>query len=573
MLTRPTVLVGLIVALLAALTALQYGWIGELSTFQRERMERTLRASTDRFARDLERDFQSLWYVFSVRSQRRAGEEIAQDYEEWLESSDFPALVADAYWVRDDGERREDAAERLSIARVSLTDGSFAPLPWPRTLAALRVPLARSADEHRGRSFHRSDGFTAPLDDGNIAFVVAQTSIDPKSWAIAVLRRDVLAEELLPALVRHHFGTDGERDYDVRLIDTAQDDTVLFSSAPAGTPAALEADYTRYFRDFGGTLLSREDPDMRSLAVETTHRAGSVGTAVARLRRRNLGFSFSVVLVLAASVAVLGIAARRSRRLAQRQMEFVAGISHELRTPIAGISSLSQNLADGVVQDLGQAARYGETIHRESRRLGNMVEGVLQFSAIRAGGYRYEMGDAQVVSFIDDAVAALDPKLLRQTTLDVDIEAGLPVLHGDERALRMVVRNLVSNALKFSGEGGRVRLSAAPAESRHGAQVVLRVQDSGPGIAASEVSSIFEPFFRGRAAQERQIEGSGLGLSLVKEIVEAHAGRIEVSSKPGEGSTFSVYLPVSATPETSPDGRRSLDPAKAHGTGDGGGVQ
>ncbi|MGD8816235.1 MAG: HAMP domain-containing sensor histidine kinase, partial [Acidobacteriota bacterium] len=530
--------------------------------------------STDRFARDLERDFQSLWYVFSVRSQRRAGLEIAEDYEEWVESSDFPDLVAAAYWVSDDGERQEDAAERLSIARVSLTDGSIDPLPWPQPLATLREPLARSADEHRGRNFHRSDGFTMPLDDGNIAFVVAQTSIDPKSWAIAVLRRNVLVDGLLPALVRHHFGTDGERDYDVRLVDTLLNGAPLFSSAQTGSAAAaFAADYTRHLRGFGGTFVSRDDPDARSLAVEAIHRAGSVDTAVAQLRRRNLAFSFGVILVLAASVMVLGVAARRSRRLAQRQMEFVAGISHELRTPIAGISSLSQNLADGVVQDLKQAARYGETIHRESRRLGNMVEGVLQFSAIRAGGYRFEMGAAEVASFIDDAVAALDPKLMRQATLDVDIEAGLPTLHGDERALRMVVGNLVSNALKFSGQGGRVHLSAALAPGRHGAEVVLRVQDSGPGIAAGEVPSIFEPFYRGHAAQEHQIEGSGLGLSLVKEIVEAHAGRIEVSSRAGEGSVFSVHLPVAATPDRSRHGRRSLDPAQVHGAGDGGGAR
>jgi len=543
---RPSVLVALIVALLAALTALQYRWIGELSQYQRQSMERTLRASTDRFARDLERELERLYYVFSVRGSRRAGEEIAQDYAGWLESSDFPQMVASAYWIRRD--RHDDAAEELSVEEILINEGRLVPVAWPTAIDELREPLVASAEAHDRRDFHQSDSFTKTLSDGSIAFVVAQTRVDTKSWVVALLRREVFNDELIGGLVRHHFGADETREYDVRMVDSAQAERPLYLST-AGATATKPADYTRRMRDFGGVFVAGENNDQRTLTVSATHRAGSVDTAVARLRQRNLAFSFGVVLVLAASVGILGIAARRSRRLARRQMEFVAGVSHELRTPIAGISSLSQNLADGVVKDLDHAARYGETIYKESRRLGNMVEGVLQFSAIRSGRYNYTTHEVDLAAVIEDAVETLDPRQLARTRLATDIQAGLPPVRGDERALRSMVRNLASNALKFSRDGGEARVVATCIRRRGGDEIELRVEDNGPGIDAAERAQIFKPFFRGEAAQEQQIEGSGLGLSLVKDIVDAHSGRIEVSSEAGRGSVFRVYLPIAAATE------------------------
>ena len=546
--TRATGLVGLIVVLLAALTVLQYGWIGELSEFQRQQMERNLGASTNRFVRDLDGEFERLFYVFRVRRNRSAGEEIAEDHAEWAESFDLPELVAEAFWIKEESGSsglEDAAAERLRIERISLQNGEFDAAEWPTWLTVIQQPLIESANSHRGRNLHEDDSFTAMLGDHGMAFVVAQTELSPKSWAVAVLRHDVMIEQFLPALVRDHFGPDSERDYEILLFDEADEDRVIFASASEGsTVGATPPDLTRYLRDFGGFFTDRDDGGDRSLAVAVTHRAGSVDAAVARLRRRNLGFSFGVVLVLAASVGVLAVAAQRARRLAARQMEFVAGVSHELRTPIAGISSLSQNLADGVVQDLEHVAHYGEAIHQESRRLANMVEGVLHFSAIRSGRYRYEMRAVDVRSLVDGALKALDPAAAERCDMTVRVQDGLPPLLGDERALQSVVRNLVSNAMKFSEERGEIRLSARAVGDGRKREIELCVEDSGPGIDAAELSHLFEPFFRGRAAQRAQAEGSGLGLSLVKEIVDAHGGRVRVSTNPGDGSTFRVYLPA-----------------------------
>lgn len=541
-------LLALIVVLLTALMALQYRWIGELSDFQHQQKQRALRTSTERFVRDLEGELERVWYTFHVRRGRSAGEEIVDELGEWRASFEFPELVAEAYWVR---ETRDASAgglapdRRFDLQRVSLEDGGFEPLDWPAWLSPLLEPLSESANSHRGRELHESDNFTATLGEHGEAFVVAQTQIAPKSWAIVMLRRDVMVEQFLPSLVRAHFGAGEEREFEVQLVEVGDQDRVVFATAPGGsTGAAASPDLVRHLRDYGGFYRTREEGGGRSLAVAVTHTAGSLDTAVAQLRRRNLGFGFGVLLVLGASVAVLAVAARRARQLAERQMEFVAGVSHELRTPIAGISSLSQNLADGVVQDIDHAARYGEAIHQESRRLGNMVEGVLHFSAIRSGRNRYAMRELDIGDVTDKALAGLDRTAVEKAALQIEIDGDMPLVRGDERALQSVVRNLVSNAIKFGDEGGEITLSATTIGDAANPGIELRVEDRGPGIAASELSRVFEPFFRGKAARSGQVEGSGLGLSLVKEVVDAHGGEIDVASEPGRGTAFRIRLPA-----------------------------
>jgi len=575
--TRASGLLVLIVVLLVALAALQYRWIGDLSGFQRQQMERTLRASTDRFVRTLDWELQRLWYAFHTRRGRSAGEEIVAEHAEWAESFDFPELVSEAFWVREEnGEEARAAAassapeRRLGIRRVSLETGEFSPIEWPPWLTGLQKPLGASAEEHRGRSLHESDNFTADLGDHGIAFVVAQTQLSRKSWAVVILQRQVMDEQFLPSLVRDHYGPDSDRDYEIQIFDEADEDRLFYASAPDTSTAGASPDILRHLSDFGGVYRSRDEGGGRSLAVAVTHRAGSVDAAVGQLRHRNLGFGFGVVLVLGASVGVLAVAARRARRLAQRQMDFVAGVSHELRTPIAGISSLSQNLADGVVQDIEHAARYGQTIHQESRRLANMVDGVLHFSAIRSGRYRYEMGTVEVSDLIDRALEGLDATAVDRFALEVSIEEGLPPLLGDERALQSVVRNLVSNAMKFSKPNDTIRLSAAVVERRGNPEIELCVEDAGQGIAASELAHVFEPFFRGQAAQTGQVEGSGLGLSLVKELIDAHEGRVEVTSTPGKGSRFAVYLPAAGAAEAWEANRQAASADRLQPAGSGG---
>jgi signal transduction histidine kinase len=125
-----------------------------------------------------------------------------------------------------------------------------------------------------------------------------------------------------------------------------------------------------------------------------------------------------------------------------------------------------------------------------------------------------------------------------------EVPESLPKLHGDPAALRSVVQNLISNALKYSRRGGQVTVQAREVQAGDGKALQIVIHDQGDGIPGDEIAQVFEPFFRGKRARATQAQGSGLGLSLVKQVVEGHGGSVEVVSTPGAGSSFLVQLPI-----------------------------
>jgi signal transduction histidine kinase len=271
------------------------------------------------------------------------------------------------------------------------------------------------------------------------------------------------------------------------------------------------------------------------------HPSGSLETAVSSLRRRNLVVSSSILGVLAASMALLVISTRRAQRLARQQMEFVATVSHELRTPLAVIRSASENLADGVVRDDEQIKRYGELLRNEGRRLTEMVEQILEFAGIQSGQRGFALRSVAVGPLLQE-LAASSSSLADEASVAIEltIPEDLPPVLGDEPALRRVFQNLLGNAIKYGAQGQWVGVSAR----KMGNHVRVTVADRGMGIPPAEQARIFEPFYRATDAISAQIQGAGLGLSLVQRIVEAHGGQVTVKSAPGQGSEFMVQLPA-----------------------------
>jgi signal transduction histidine kinase len=303
----------------------------------------------------------------------------------------------------------------------------------------------------------------------------------------------------------------------------------------------------------GGTSTRTTETRMTTVGssphwkLVVTHPSGSLEAAVSSQRRRNLAISSSVLGLLGASMGLLVLATRRAQRLAKQQMEFVAAVSHELRTPLAVIRSAAENLADGVVHDEARIRRYGELMRTEGRRLTEMVEQILEFAGIQSGQRGFALRPVGVGPLLHDIVSA-SSGLIESAGLvvDFDIPGDLPPVLGDEPALRRVFQNLIDNAIKYGAAGGSIRVSAGKSSS----EVSVTVADRGIGIDAADQTRIFEPFYRAADVVAAQMQGAGLGLSLVRRIVVAHGGRVTVKSAPREGSAFTVQIPAVYTPSS-----------------------
>jgi len=278
-------------------------------------------------------------------------------------------------------------------------------------------------------------------------------------------------------------------------------------------------------------------------------RNGSLETIVASTRRRDLAISGGILLLLLATGAALAQFSRRAQRLAEVEMEFVAGVSHELRTPLTVIRTAAFNLRGKVASNPSQVERYGALIQQESERLSAIVEQVLRFASAKAGRVVQERQPVSVPGLID-ATLQSNKGMLEDALCEVQthIEPGLPPVTGDSLALRHALQNLLANAAKYGGPAGRqvVELSARAVRGVKGQEIEIRVRDRGAGIPPEEQKRVFDAFFRGRQAVQDQIHGTGLGLHLVKRIVEAHGGTVSLESELGAGSTFIVRIPAVA---------------------------
>jgi signal transduction histidine kinase len=233
------------------------------------------------------------------------------------------------------------------------------------------------------------------------------------------------------------------------------------------------------------------------------------------------------------------LSVHRVQRAAQESLELVARISHELRTPLSTITCAGENLADDVVSTPAEARHYGELIKVEGRRLAKTIGDILLCCRLQARPdsvlNRKPTDIADVIASAIEESRAAAPAGQR---IDSVIEPGLPIVLADRDALKMALKNLVLNAVKY-GHGGPIRVLASG-----GADVAIAVEDEGPGIPDEEQRRIFEPFFRGRQAQDLEIEGSGIGLNIVKQVVKSHGGRVRVGKKEDKGARFVLQLPA-----------------------------
>ena len=222
--------------------------------------------------------------------------------------------------------------------------------------------------------------------------------------------------------------------------------------------------------------------------------------------------------------------------------DFVSSVSHELRTPLSSILGYVEMLADGSCGSLvDEQTRLLGVVDRNARRLQVLIEDLLIMSRVESGTFRLSVGPVSIADVIEGAQQAVLPDLLvRDLDVTIDVSPDLDPIQGDAGQLDRVIINLLTNAIKFTPDGGRIAISAL----RQGDTVVIRVVDTGMGIPEDEQERVFERFFRSSSAQRLAVPGTGLGLSITRSIIEKHGGTITVSSHPGEGTAFTVTLPA-----------------------------
>jgi two-component system, OmpR family, phosphate regulon sensor histidine kinase PhoR len=243
------------------------------------------------------------------------------------------------------------------------------------------------------------------------------------------------------------------------------------------------------------------------------------------------------------------------KRLERMRRDFVANVSHEVRTPLAAIAGYTETLLAGAVDDAQRARHFLGIIERHSERLGRLVNDLLTLSDLELGRTELRRTAVEAGVVIGAALEVLHGKAeQREVTLEEQIAPGLPALDADQDRLEQAVLNLVDNAIKYTPRGGRVTVRARALAADEVPEVLRRsdgpgfcelvVADTGVGVPPDDLPRLTERFYRVDKARSRELGGTGLGLAIVKHIVQAHGGALQIQSELGKGTTVRLVLPT-----------------------------
>ena len=258
--------------------------------------------------------------------------------------------------------------------------------------------------------------------------------------------------------------------------------------------------------------------------------------------RRNFYFwtILTLIVVLAFGAFLIARTIAHEMEVLKIKSDFVSSVSHEFKTPLTSIRALMERLVEGKVRDAAKMDQYFSIIARDTDKLTRLVNNLLDFSKIEEGKKEYVFSDTDIVRIATEQVQGFKKELvLAGPDIRLEITGEIPTLRADADALSRALANLLGNAAKFTPPGKAIRVGIGT----EGTNVILEVEDEGIGIHPDEVGKVFEKFFQGRNALDQSVKGTGLGLTLVKHIVEAHGGRVLVESRLGLGSKFSMVFP------------------------------
>lgn len=593
-----------LLGLLGLLATLQYQWLGQISEGEGERLKARLENDTKRFAADFNREIQNAYFNFQVSSEvwrEKKWQDFNDRYDFWQTKTPYPNLIKNIYFIERESEnvslyspdkRKFEPSgwtENLNKLKPKLQNETRLP-PVATEIPALMMPIYKEKEK-----FDRILIRTINTEEIK---GVSHTQDTKYGFLVLELNEKTITDEILPTLTETYFAQNESANYNLAVINT-ENQTVFQTHNLSATDASaklfsfLPDNFTIYGKheSFSGvegtqkniifrtttqkietnTIEKSSNADNESkielqvsankvpeskpriqifegndsnnnnvwtLNVQNT--TGSLENFISNARRKNLAISFSILSLLGASILLIYWSAQRAKLLAQRQIDFVSSVSHEFRTPLAVIYSAGENLTDGVVSSQFQVEKYGNLIKDEGKKLSGMVEQILEFAGANSGRIKYDLREANVNEIIENAISECQLLLNEKDhTLEKNIADNLPQIPADKIALSQAIQNLIVNAVKYGNSEKWLKISA----QNGGSIVKIAVRDKGIGISKNDLKHIFEPFFRSKKVIDEQIHGNGLGLSLVKQTVEAHGGKIEVESEIGKGSCFTIKLP------------------------------
>ncbi len=577
-----------LISLTFVLSVFQIRWINDSVRAERKQMETRLYDNVSQAVIRSTDEFRALISIIVLRYRDDLEtylNEVAESIRFWSEHANKPELLENVFVVGED--------ESNEPYRYSSSERQFIIDTIPEEI----VDLIRQHSEPEAQPLGRYNEHTFKT-SGMIMLDILSLEPGRKNDRIGRIiidvNLDVLYTEVLPSNMAQF-----APEYPYRVIHSGE---ILFSSdtgldarvpemniplflrpvspqpqiKPRGERSERTLDLPQnivlrfwYKRTFGDEnesddFVSESGSDLKSY-ISAYYPGESVNTLIERRRYVNLGMSLGFSILITAALLLLYRMYAREEKLRSREREFVASMSHELRTPISVVRSISENIADGVVKDRARMIEYGALIRNHASRLGRMVDSILLTAEMNSGTKeRFEYVEVALETIVDEVIRSLSPTAEES---EVDI-----VRMGDNRrftvksdptAVRLVVENLLVNAVRH-GAGNddtraQIRVNIIESNRSNGANGVnLVVEDDGPGIASKEIGKVFTAFYRGERSVRNQIPGSGLGLYIVRRVVEMLGGTIHIESPYADennafernGTRCTVYLP---------SGRSSVD--------------
>ena len=347
------------------------------------------------------------------------------------------------------------------------------------------------------------------------------------------LRNSFIREHLLPQTIGDVLQEGDAGRYNTTPVISVRDEgaSEIYTSRKGSRSSEIILPFTPVFRQW---QLGIGYPD-------------TTVAALARSQfRQNLLFIVLGLALLVLGLAVALRATRRELKLVEAKETFVSNVSHELKTPLALIRLFAETLEMGRVRNDDEMRDYGRIINRESNRLTQLINNILDFSRIEAGRRKYQFVETNIAEVIEEALQSYEYQL-KNAGFDVTtgIQSNLPPVLVDREAMIQAVLNLLNNAIKYSTDVKRIEVQV----EQRGEKLAVEIADCGVGIPRLEHRKIFEKFYRISTGTVHDTKGSGLGLAIVRHIVEAHRGEILVDSTPGKGSRFTILLPVAKSEE------------------------